>query len=89
MREYPSASEGQVFALVADTRGLLISGHKGTQVTCFTGTKVQILTQKALLSVDINSRVYNRMRVHTGQVEIPTFTQLYVYQHLLNLVLSE
>jgi hypothetical protein len=59
------------------------------QFTCFTGTEVQILTQKALLSVDINSRVYNRMRVHTGQVEIPTFTQLYVYQHLLNLVLSE
>jgi hypothetical protein len=50
VREYPSASEGQVFALVADTRGLLISGHKGTQVTCFTGTTVQILTLKALHS---------------------------------------
>jgi len=59
------------------------------QFACVTGTKVQILTQKALLSVDINSRVYNRMRVHTGQVEIPTFAQLYVYHHLLNLVLRE
>ena len=35
VQEYPSASEGQVFALVADAPGLLLAGHKDGSITCW------------------------------------------------------
>ena len=34
VQEYPSASEGQVFALVADATGLLLAGHKDGSIKC-------------------------------------------------------
>ena len=40
----------------------------GTHFTCFTGTKVQILTQKALLGIPRTAELYNSLVPPPGYV---------------------
>ena len=57
--EYSQGTAGVVVVLRRDIRHRHTRRNEqgdGTQCTCFTGTKVQILTQKALLGMELGIR---------------------------------